>query len=277
MSDEAVADHYGSEGLIARIEEQLRALGADPARPRLEDLAAVDEFHTGGRAATMKVAGLLGDLTGRKVIDLGSGLGGPARVIATSCHCHVTGVDLTPDFVAAAEILSERSGLAGQTSFEVGDITALSFAHPTFAAAYTQHTAMNIEAKSTLYAEAARVLESGAPFIVHDILLTEGTAPEAVVYPVPWSRDGRTSFLVDRPTLERHLAAAGFEVLKVADEREGALKGLKMTGEAADDPRRRPNLALFFGELAKEMRLNLIDNLERGRLAPTLLTCRRQG
>ena len=126
------------------------------------------------------------------VLDLGSGLGGPARTLAELTGCTVTGIDLTPEFCEVATALSEWTGLSDRTRFQVGDATATGLPDAAVDAAMTVHVAMNIPDKAALYAEAFRVLRPGGRFVVYDVLQGEGGD---VQYPVPWANDPSTSFL----------------------------------------------------------------------------------
>src|SRR5205085_9232422 len=118
-----------------------------------------------------------------QVLDLGSGLGGPARTIAEVTGCTVTGIDLTPEFCEVATALSEWTDLSARTSFRVGDATATGLPDSSMDAALSVHVAMNIADKPALYAEAFRVLRPGGRFVVYDVLPGEGGD---VRYPVPW-------------------------------------------------------------------------------------------
>ncbi len=126
----ALLAHYGGDGLLARIEAALAAAGRDPLRPGREDLAGFDEFHGGGRASTRELASAAGCGPGMRVLDVGCGIGGPARTLADEFGCRVSGIDLTPAFVATASALSERMGFADRTEFRVADATRLPFETP---------------------------------------------------------------------------------------------------------------------------------------------------
>jgi ubiquinone/menaquinone biosynthesis C-methylase UbiE len=211
-----IIDHYERADLLARIETALRESGKDPVHPTGDDLAGVDEFHVRGRAATIELADLLPGPIDTELLDIGSGLGGPARFLAAARGYRVVGIDLTPEYVAVANELTRRCGLADRVRFLPGDALAMPFEDASFAAAYTQHVAMNIQDKAALYRETARVLRPGATLVIHDMLQGSGGP---VRFPVPWSSDGTTSFLLDRESLERRLGEAGFEVVEHRDRR----------------------------------------------------------
>src|SRR5712692_8321994 len=94
----AISEHWGREELAQAI---LDALSID-------DLAPTDQFHGGGKPATVRLASLAGLPPGARVLDVGGGLGGPARTLAVEFACLVTVVDLTESYVRAAEALTAR-------------------------------------------------------------------------------------------------------------------------------------------------------------------------
>ena len=269
---QAVVAHYARGDLLARIEAGLRAAGKDPRHPTLDDLAPVDEFHARGREATLELAGLLPAEIAGEVLDVGSGLGGPARLLAATRGLRILGIDLTPDYVAVASELSRRCGLADRVRFEVADALALPFPPASFAAAYTQHVAMNIEDKAALYAGIARVLRPGATFVVYDML--RGPAGE-VRYPTPWSQDGSTSFLVKLATLRAQLEAAGF---LVAEEHPRGAESLAWFETRLDKAASPPptGVHLLLGDSFRAAFQNMIAGLRAGALVPTFVRAVRR-
>ena len=168
--DEAVVAHYGKGELLQRIEVALREAGKDPLHPSADELAGVDEFHARGREATVELADWLPPALDTELLDIGSGIGGPARFLAATRGYRVVGVDLTPEYVAVANELSRRCGLDDRVRFLTANALNLPFEPASFAAAYTQHVAMNIADKQGLYADAARVLRPGGSLVIYDIL-----------------------------------------------------------------------------------------------------------
>src|SRR5215475_9677230 len=210
-----VASHYtGSGDLASQIAESLRSAGKDISRLTAADLAVVDEFHIRDRKATLELAQSLNLSATTLVLDIGSGLGGPARTPAETYSCRVTGIDLTEAFCDAATAMSDWVGLSNHVSFRQGDATKLPFADKQFDAAMTIHVAMNIAAKDKMYAEARRVLRPGGIFAVYDALQGEGGE---VLYPVPWAREPSISHLATSDQMSSLLIGAGFKVLDVQD------------------------------------------------------------
>jgi ubiquinone/menaquinone biosynthesis C-methylase UbiE len=149
---DALNRHYGRPDLIEAILSAVRAAGMNIEALTPDDLAPVDQFHTRGKAATIELAQLAGLTAGMHVLDVGGGLGGPARTLAAEFGCSVTVLDLTEDYVRAGEQLSARTGLGERVSHRHGSALALPFAEGSFDAAWTQHSSMNIEDKAQMYA-----------------------------------------------------------------------------------------------------------------------------
>ena len=178
-----VEEHYSATGGLRGHHCRRAACGRQgPDETTTANLAAIDQFHIRGRKATVELAGEMEIGPSSLVLDVGSGLGGPARTLAELYQCHVTGVDLTSDFCAAANAMSHWVGLSDRVTFKQGDATALNYDAGSFDAAMTIHVAMNIAAKDAVYAGVRRVLKPGRIFAVYDVLQGEGGD---VLFPVP--------------------------------------------------------------------------------------------
>jgi sarcosine/dimethylglycine N-methyltransferase len=258
---EGVRDHYRATGLTERLKAALAALGpeAQPLRP--QQLAAFDQFHTRGLAATADLAKLAGISAGMTALDVGAGLGGPARFLAATYGCRVVGVDLSDAFVDAARYLTERTGQGGEVSFETGSALELPFETARFDAALLQHVAMNIADRARLYGEIRRVLKPAGKFATFDVVVNGGEPR----FPVPWARTPETSFLLSAPATRAAIEAAGFRALTFQDDTEAA-KGWFAELRASGPPP-SPNLGLVMGPDIAEAAANLGRNLMEGRLA----------
>jgi ubiquinone/menaquinone biosynthesis C-methylase UbiE len=173
-----------------------------------EDLASFDQFHTGGLSATVRLMGLLSIAPDSNVLDVGSGLGGPARYIASTFGARVTGIDLSPSFVEAAAMLNDRTALGERVSFRVGSALALPFPPGSFDVAIMQHVAMNVADRAALYAGIYTTLKSGGQFLTYDVIERSG----APAYPVPWSPEPDTSYVLTERATREALERAGFAV-----------------------------------------------------------------
>ena len=87
---QAINDYWGREGLGQTILDALAAAGINLDALTIDDLAPTDQFHGGGKAVTVRLAHLAGLVPGTQVLDVGGGLGGPARTLAVEFGCHVT-------------------------------------------------------------------------------------------------------------------------------------------------------------------------------------------
>ncbi len=269
---ESVASHYAGAGRLAEaIADSLHKAGKDVTRLKATDLATVDEFHIRGRKATLELAQALNLTQASHVLDIGSGLGGPARAIAESYGCSVTGIDLTPDFCEAAAILSGWVGLADRVSFRQGDATSLPFDDDTFDAATTIHVAMNIAAKDKMYAEARRVLKPGGLFGVYDVLQGEGGD---VLFPVPWAREPSISHLATPDDMIALLSAAGFEILQVKDSTDESQRWFEMMAANMAHTAPAVTFQTFLGQDFPVMTRNQVRNLQDRRIRTVSYICK---
>ncbi len=270
----SVAAHYGRGGLAERILEGVAAAGLDPDALTIEDLAPVDEFHTAGRQATLTALAMTALETGMHVLDAGCGIGGTARCLAVEHGCRVTGIDLTPEYVDVARMLTERLGLSERCAFEVGSATDLPYGDSSFDAAVSFHVAMNIEDRQGLYGELARVVRPGGPLCLFDVM--KGPTG-GMVYPVPWAETAVTSFLRSPDETGALLDAAGFVVEAVASQRDMAQAFFRAVFAKAAEADGPPPLGLHLltGPNGPEKFANYVQALDAHQIDPTIIVARR--
>ena len=256
--------HYARGDLATLVLTALASAGKDVDRLAPEDLAPIDEFHVRGRLATLELARAAGLDASTRVLDVGSGIGGPSRCIASAFGCRVTGIDLTDEYCRVATMLAERTGLAHLVTYRQGDALDLPFPDGAFDVVWTQHAAMNIPDKATLYRGMHRVLRPGGALALYDVL----AGPAGPVhFPVPWARSPEASFLVTPDELRRLLEASGFRIERWDDTTEAATRwftSLVKKVQAADPP--PLGLHVLLGPDFRVMARNLARNLEEGRV-----------
>src|SRR6266478_509972 len=216
---DGVRNHYRATGLTERLKTALMAFGPEDKRLTPQQLDALDQFHTGGLAATDELAKLAGITADVSVLDVGSGVGGPARFLAATYGCRVTGIDLSEPFVDAARYLTERTGQNGRVWFETGSALELPFDDGRFDVVLLQHVSMNISDRARLYSEIRRVLKSGGRFATFGVVLNSGEPH----YPLPWARTPATSFLLTADATREAIKPAGFRMLAWRDDTEAGL------------------------------------------------------
>ncbi|HXP96874.1 MAG TPA: class I SAM-dependent methyltransferase [Telmatospirillum sp.] len=259
--------HYGRNDLKARLMEALSVAGLSEKRLSTRDLAPLDQFHIRGLAATVELGAAAGIGRGSRVIDIGSGLGGPSRYLAETFDCRVAGIDLSAAFVDAATYLAERAGLGDKVAYDCADALAIPYENERFDVAWTQHVSMNIADRAGLYAEVYRVLRSGGRFAIYDVVAGDGGP---LHFPVPWSRAAETSFLMTPSAMRAALEQQGFRVVAWSDGTEAGLSWIekqKATAPAsATASPSRLGLHIVMGPEFPAMTANFSRNLREGRV-----------
>jgi len=270
-----ITGHYGRGSLLERLEAALTEDGADPARPSLDALAPYDQFHTRGLEATKDIADLLEVAPGDHLLDIGSGLGGPARYMHRRFGCSVTGIDLTAEFCDVARHLTGRLGFGDKVRFEHGDALAMPFAAARFDGAYSMNVSMNIADKEAFYLEVRRVLKPGGWLMLSEI--AKGPGPE-VEYPVPWAASAEASFLSTPEETRQGLEAAGFEILRFrTTEKEAMDFGARSREIVArgGKPPHRAVILIHAGD-ARAAMANTSRGTAEGRIVPIEVLARRR-
>ena len=265
--DKAVSDHYMHGNLLQVIESAIARLGKSTGDITVDDLAAIDEFHIGGRLATESLLEKLGFSGDHHLLDVGCGLGGAARYVASRYNNRVTGIDLTEEYIETGRVLCTWLELEEQVALEHGSATALRYEDDSFDGGYMLHVGMNIGDKELLFREIFRVLRPGATFGVYDVMrINEGE----LAYPVPWASDSSTSRLATPGEYREALANAGFDISHENNRRDFALDFFRMLKEKTEANGGPPALGLH--TLMKESTplkiKNMIDNISADYIAP---------
>lgn len=270
--DAEVARHYGVENLEEKILGAFETAGKPRNSLTLHDLAGIDEFHVGGREATEALAAQLPLQAGMKLLDIGSGIGGPARYFASQHGCDVTGVDLTAEFVRTARALTSRVAPHLAIRFEQASALQLPFAPESFDGAYLFHVGMNIADKWKLFAEAHCVLRCGGWLAMFEMMRAgEGE----LGFPVPWASSSAESFVATAAEYQEALAGAGFTITAQRDRRQYAIEFLERTLARNQQPGPKPlGVSFLMGETAPLKMKNVMEGIRRVLISPVEIIAR---
>ncbi len=255
-----IRKQYDPGDLMGRVRAALAERGYTTGRITREAMESFDEFHLGGREETRRLAAAVALPENTAVLDVGCGLGGPARTLAAEFGCRVIGVDVVPAFCQTAVWLSDMSEMAERTQFVCASAVKLPFAERVFDAVMMQLVNMNVRDKEALFAGIHRVLKPGGKLALFEVCRTGG---EKLRYPVFWADNESVSFVVDEEELQESVAKAGFTQVTWEDRSAAAVEWI-------DEVRRQsrsedPPIGLGLvetrdaGEKSKSVRRNLVE------------------
>jgi arsenite methyltransferase len=219
--------HYGSTAIVQRVLKAVEDSGQDVSRLTAEMLYPYDQLHGRGLVATRENAAKLNLDASMQVLDVGSGVGGPARYMAHTFGCRVTGIDMTDEFVATAKDLTERCGLSDRIEFHLANALAMPFGEASFDTACCLNVAMNIRDKTGLAREMCRVLKRHGRLVWTEAVQGPGGPP---YYPLPWARNADISFLVSEAELRSAMERVGLRIVEWIDETEAMRAALAQAG-----------------------------------------------
>jgi SAM-dependent methyltransferase len=266
-----INSQYGQSNLIGRIYKALAGVGKDLENLSLDDLAEFDQLHGGQRAGTRALANLVGLQPGMSVLDIGSGLGGPARTLASEYGCQVVGIDLTDEYVEAATALSDKVRLSDRVSFRRASALSLPFEDDAFDVVWSQNVFMNIEDKGAAIREAARVLRPHG-ILAMEIILAGGK--DGLEYPVLWADHPDISFLTPPDEFRGFMTQAGLIELAWEDVTQRALESVRK--RQALPPEEQPMLGIdVYTENVPTKGRNTLRGLAEGQLMDIYAVYRR--
>lgn len=268
-----IETHWGAPDVLERILEAISASQLSAGSVTVEQLAPVDHIHARGFAATRELADSLPVRSGDRIIDIGCGLGGPARYLADRFGCHVEGIDISATFVDAGNRLSEMTGMLDSVTIRHGDGERLPYEKESFDGGYAQHVTMNVANRDRFFAEAFRVLRPGAFFALTEHGLGAAGTPR---HPVPWSDDGAGAYLIAPEQTGVLLGAAGFQEIEVVETGDEYLQGYRRMISLMDAGSLPPlGVHIILGPAAAEKIRNAARNIEERRTRPIKVMCRK--
>lgn len=200
--------HYSARDIEARILAGIRAAGLNPEnRLSPEELGALDHFHTGGLRASRELLEVARIRAGDRVLDVGAGLAGSARLLASSVGCRVDCIEMSADYCVGAALLNRLTGLEDRIKVHRGSALELPFPDASFEVVWMQNVGMNIADKRRLYAEILRVLKPGGRYAFQEMAAGEVATS---YFPLPWATDPRDNFLVSAGEMRALLGGCGF-------------------------------------------------------------------
>jgi ubiquinone/menaquinone biosynthesis C-methylase UbiE len=266
--------HYAPGGLLKTLLQVIATMNKTPSTLTIDDLAAMDEFHAGGREATQNLMASLPFKSTHHLLDIGCGLGGSARFVARQFGAQVTGFDLTDEFIEVGQQLNKWVGLQNHVTLEKGNVLELPLRAESVDGGYMIHVGMNIENKASLFTEVARVLKPGAFSAIYD-LMRVGSGN--ITFPVPWSGTPSTSFVTGQDDYLQALTPAGFQIVAVNNRHTFALDYFdRMQAKIASAGPEPLGLHLLMGDAAAEKLTNAYGAMQNGTIAPVeIITCKK--
>lgn len=273
--ERSVSDHYGWSGLMEKIEDEIRRHGIEPQEVTVAQLAPVDNYHWMRLGGTLALADAVAIRGEQRVLDVGGGIGGPARQLASRFGCNVTVLDVTPEYCLVGEKLTEWTGLSELVSLVQGSALDMPFEEGEFDVVWTQHAAMNIPDKPRLYSEIARVTRRGGRFAMFDVLAGPN---QPLYFPVPWASDQSFSFLLSPEETRTLITEAGFRELTWMTNEDEAMMAALAKPDPLGEPSESDDLldsTLLNGPEGPRMGENLQRNMQEGRMCFAIATFER--
>jgi len=266
---EDVQAHWTRSGVLARIDAALTELEHDPQNLNPEILATLEHLHSGGLATTRRQANRVALSEDSRVLDVGCGIGGPARYLVHTYGCRADGIDLTPELIETGRALTERCNLTDRVVLQVGNALDLPYPDETFDVVWCQNVAMNVSDKAGLLAGVYRVLKPGGLFTSTEYSVGPGGD---IIFPVPWAYDASINFLNSEDVMRARYQSAGFRILEWMNYSNSVIENYERMLSA---PSNKLTTRLILGDDASDRQRNSQRSLIERRIVYWMITAER--
>lgn len=272
-TDSEIISHWERGGVWDAVQRMIKNAGLDPDKLTPEELAPLDHLHGRGVEATREIFERIKPDPEMHLLDIGAGVGGPARLAAYAYGARVTCIDLTSEFCDVAAKLTERTGLSGQVIIQKASALDLPFEEKSFDAAYSQNVSMNIIDKKTFYAEAFRVIRHKSLFVCAEYAEGPGGLP---IFPVPWALRPEESHLLKPDEIIQIIESVGFEIIDFQDQSDVMIEfSQRVRKKIAIEGAPLLSPSVLLGDDGVERLKNSSRSIEEKRTIPIQIVCKR--
>jgi ubiquinone/menaquinone biosynthesis C-methylase UbiE len=259
--------------LYSRINQAMSDSGLNNKKLEIEDLFPIDQYHARGIGATKDLGKRMPITKNQKILDVGCGLGGPARYYAKEFKCHITGVDITPSFIEIGNNFNRLTSMSTMVDLYVGNGEKLEFEDEIFDGAYSQHVTMNISDRMKFFSEIYRVLKKGSFFAFTE----HGLGPEGdPIFPLPWADNQEMSFLLPLENTNAILKEIGFQNIKIIETGDKYIAGYeKLIQKQPKSEKPTLGIHVIGGSSMHERSINSMRSIKENRTLPFEIVCEK--
>ena len=275
MISKSDIENFWTRGdVFSRVHQAMSETGLINKKLEIEELFPIDQYHARGIAATVDLGKRMPISKNQKIIDIGCGLGGPARYYAKEFKCFITGIDITPSFVEIGNEFNRLTSMSDNVELLVGNGEVLDFDNETFDGAYSQHVTMNISNREKFFSEAFRVLKKDSFFAFSEHGLGEKGNP---IFPLPWADTEKMSFLLPPEETILLLKKVGFSNIEIIETGDKYISGYeKLTNPSAKKENPILGIHVIGGGSMKERSVNSMKSIKENRTLPFEVVCKKK-